>query len=379
MGVSARSAVLMVVATILWGGHYVIAGDATREMSPFSLTFVRWAVAAVPLLLIAQLVERPDWRCALREWPRLLLLSALGMLAYNLLLYAALETTTPIGASLVNAANPALMALLAAWIVRERLRPRGLVGIVVSLLGVLVVVSHGSFSGLLGGVSVGQLLMIGAIVVWSLYSIWGRSSNVPPITSTALQAALAVVVMAPAAPFAGVQLPVTPSGAWALAYVALVPSIGSYVLWNIALRTTPPGVASIFLNLITVSAVVIGALGGMRVTLSDLVGGVVIIVGVLLTSRPADARTDARAPRPHPRSARRARRASFERLDVPVPEATASAALLDAVHRDEPVEGDLLGITARVEEPGELEDRPEAADALAVEGDVVDRRMGRHP
>lgn len=295
MRITAGSAALMVAATVMWGGHYVLAGVAVAELSPFSLTLLRWSVAAVPLLLIAQLVERPDWRRALRAWPRLLLLSALGMLAYNLLLYVALETTTPIGASLVNAANPALMALLAALLAREALRPRGVLGILISLAGVLLVLSGGSLEALLAlDVSTGQLLMLGAILVWSLYSIWGRVPDVPPITSTALQAVIAAAVLLPFAPAAGLDLPDTSGGWWTLAYIALVPSVGSYVLWNIALRSTPAGIAAIFLNLITVSAVLIATIAGAPLEASDLLGGIVIITGVVLTSWPGRGRQDAR-------------------------------------------------------------------------------------
>lgn len=290
MRITPTSALLMVAATVMWGGHYVLAGTAIAEISPFSLTLMRWAAAAVPLLVIAQLVEKPDWRRVRAQWPRLLLLASLGMLAYNLLLYVALEDTTPIGASLVNAANPAVMAVLAAILLREALRPRGVAGIVVSLVGVLVVISGGSIEALLGfDVSSGQLLMLGAIVVWSLYSIWGRVPGVPPITSTAVQAVIATAVLAPFAPFAGIELPTTDAGWGALIYIALVPSVGSYVLWNIALRSTPAGIAAIFLNLITVSAVVIATLGGAVMSAADLIGGVVVIAGVVITSWPARA------------------------------------------------------------------------------------------
>lgn len=289
---SPRSSLLMVSATILWGGHYVLAGVAIAEVSPFELTLVRWLIAAGPLVLIAQLVERPDWRAALRELPRLVLLAALGMIAYNLLLYMALEHTTAIGAALVNAANPATMTLLAALLARERLHLRVLIGIAVCFFGILLVVSGGSIDTLLSlDFNGGQILMLGAIIVWSLYSIIGRTQKVPPITSTAAQAVIVVLAMAPFAPFAQMQVPTDTSAMWAILYIGVAPSIGSYVLWNIALRTTPSGTASIFLNLITVSAIAIGAAMGLEVTWIDVAGAVIIAGGVAVASMPRSHRT----------------------------------------------------------------------------------------
>lgn len=287
-----RPAVFMVGAALFWAGNYVVGAVAVRSMSPFDLTFLRWVIAAVPLLVIAQLIEKPRWGAVIRAWPLLVLLGVLGMLGYNLLLYEALNFTSPAGAALINAANPATMALLAVLLTRERLSGRAVAGIVVSFAGVLLILSGGDPRTLLAlDVNVGQALMIGAIIVFSLYSIWGRLlRSVPPITATAAQAVMVLLVMSPFAIANGVQVPTEPEPLLALLYIGIFPSVGAYVLWNLALRDTAPSVAGIFLNLVTVFTVLLGLLLGDAVPLVDLVGGAIVIVGVVLTSR-AGART----------------------------------------------------------------------------------------
>jgi drug/metabolite transporter (DMT)-like permease len=286
VGVRLKPALFMVGAALFWAGNYVVGAVAVRTMSAFDLTYLRWAIAVIPLLLIAQLVERPDWRAVVKAWPLLLLLGGLGMLAYNLLLYAALNFTTAAGASLVNAANPATMALLAVLLTRERLRGRAVVGIALSCAGVLLILSGGDPGALRAlDVNVGQALMVGAVVVFSLYSIWGKLlRNVPPITATAAQAVLVLVVMSPVALANGVTVPTDPEPLLALVYIGLFPSVGAYVLWNLALRDTAPSVAGIYLNLVTVFTVLLGLLLGEAVPLVDLLGGAIVIVGVLVTS-----------------------------------------------------------------------------------------------
>ncbi len=275
----------MVVATAVWGGHYVVAAIAVDGMTPLALTWWRWVIAVVPLVVCAQLIERPDWRAALRELPRIALLAGFGMVAYSLFLYGALERTSATGASLINAANPALIALLAALLLRERLRAAGAAGIALSLVGVLVVISQGSPGALLGAeVNVGQLLMVGAIACWSFYTVLGRTVTVPPITSTALQAAVAVVVLAPFAGTAHVAFPHDGRTLAALLFVGLLPSVASYVLWNGALRHVPAGTAGIYLNLITVFTILIGLTIGERMTGWDVTGGLVVVAGVVLTT-----------------------------------------------------------------------------------------------
>ena len=93
-----KASLYLVLATLFWSGNFVVGQAACASMTPLELTFWRWALVAVPLLLLAQCVERPDWRAVLRRWPTLLLLSALGMSGYTLLLYGALAHTSALNA-----------------------------------------------------------------------------------------------------------------------------------------------------------------------------------------------------------------------------------------------------------------------------------------
>jgi drug/metabolite transporter (DMT)-like permease len=276
--------VALVGATLFWAGNYVLGAVAVREMSPVSLTALRWALAAVPLLVIAQVVERPDWRAVLRTWPRQLVLSLLGMVGYALFVYTALQHTSSVNASLVNALNPALIALLGAAVVRRAPSPRAVLGMVVGLVGVLVVITGGRLTGLTSlELNVGDLLMLGAIVVWSVYTIGGRSlAGVPPIASTAVQATIAALVMAPFAAAGQVRWPSGRDATVALLVIAVLPSVGSYLLWNLALRRVPPAEAGSYLNLITVFTVLISAVTGYALGAAQVVGGVLVLGGVLL-------------------------------------------------------------------------------------------------
>ena len=274
----------LVGATLFWAGNYVLGAVAVREMSPVALTALRWAIAAVPLLVIAQVVERPDWRAVLRTWPRQLVLSLLGMVGYALFVYTALQHTSSVNASLVNALNPALIALLGAAVVRRAPSRRAALGMVVGLVGVLVVITGGRPTGLTSlELNVGDLLMVGAIVVWSVYTIGGRSlAGVPPIASTAVQASIAALVMAPFAAAGQVHWPSSRDATVALLVIAVLPSVGSYLLWNLALRRVPPAEAGSYLNLITVFTVLISALTGYALGAAQVVGGVLVLGGVLL-------------------------------------------------------------------------------------------------
>jgi drug/metabolite transporter (DMT)-like permease len=279
-----KASLYLVAATLFWSGNYVVGEAAVASMTPLELTFWRWALAAVPLLLLAQFVEKPDWRAVLRRWPALLLLSALGMSGYTLLLYGALGYTSAMNASLITAANPALIVVMAIVLLGEKTTRLGWVGIGLGLLGVLLVLTRGELLRVFSlSINTGELLMIGAIIVWGFYTIIARRLNVPAIAATAVQVAMATVSLAPFALALGAQFPDTPSEGWSLAYIAVFPSLGAYLLWNLALKSTPPGTAGNYLNLMVVFTAIITVALGTPLTLVQVFGGLMVIAGVLLT------------------------------------------------------------------------------------------------
>jgi drug/metabolite transporter (DMT)-like permease len=295
-----KAVVALVLATLMWAGNYVVGGIAVQSMTPVELTWFRWLLAALPLLVLAHVLERPRWRAVLAEWPRLLLLAILGVAAYTLLLYSALQFTTPLSASLINAANPAVMAVLSAILLRERIGWRGTLGLLLGLVGVLLVITDGDASALFStGLNPGDVLMVGAIVVWSLYTILGRGLSAPPVTATAVQAVMTVVLLAPVALVTGAHWPDRGDTLAALLFIAVFPSIGAYALWNLALTRVTPGRAGLFLNLITVFTVIISVAMGSRLAGTDVLGGLLVFAGVALSSlrrRPAVARVEDGAP-----------------------------------------------------------------------------------
>ena len=279
-----RAAVYLILANLFWAGNFVVGQAAMQTMAPLQLTFWRWTLAAVPLLLLAQAIDRPDWKAVLRNWPVLLLLSALGMSGYTLLLYSALEHTSALNASLVTAANPALIMVLAVVLLKDRPRPVSWVGIALGLAGVLLVLTGGDLQRLVTfSFNTGELLIVAAITVWGFYTIIARRLALPAITSTAVQVALAAVVLAPVAAATGTGLPSTPAEGWSLAFIALFPSLGSYLLWNLALKKTTAANAGNYLNLIAVFTAVITVLLGQPITLAQVLGGGLVMTGVLLT------------------------------------------------------------------------------------------------
>jgi len=286
-----KASLYLVLATLFWSGNFVVGQAAVASMTPMDLTFWRWTLAALPLLALAHFVEKPDWGAVLRRWPVLLLLSVLGMSGYTLLLYGALGYTSAMNASLITAANPALIVVMAIVLLGEKTTRLGWLGIGLGLLGVLLVLTRGELQRVFSlSINTGELMMIGAIVVWGSYTIIARRLDIPAIAATAVQVVIATVTLAPFALALHVRFPETPAEGWSLAYIAVFPSLGAYLFWNLALKTTPPGTAGNYLNLMVVFTAIITVALGTPLTLVQVVGGLMVVAGVLLTGLKGQAR-----------------------------------------------------------------------------------------
>jgi len=286
-----KASLYLVLATLFWSGNFVVGQAAVASMSPMDLTFWRWTLAALPLLALAHFVEKPDWGAVLRRWPVLLLLSVLGMSGYTLLLYGALGYTSAMNASLITAANPALIVVMAIVLLGEKTTRLGWLGNGLGLLGVLLVLTRGELQRVFSlSINTGELMMIGAIVVWGSYTIIARRLDIPAIAATAVQVVIATVTLAPFALALHVRFPETLAEGWSLAYIAVFPSLGAYLFWNLALKTTPPGTAGNYLNLMVVFTAIITVALGTPLTLVQVVGGLMVVAGVLLTGLKGQAR-----------------------------------------------------------------------------------------
>ena len=270
--------------------NFVVGDRVIAEFTPLELTFLRW-LGAFPILLVITLwIERErldKWRLARQEWWIHVIQAVLGMVGYTLLLYAALDTTSPVNASVISAINPAVIALAAVVVLGERIRRGGVLGIAISFVGVVVVVLFGGSNGIANvSIAVGDLLMLGAILAWTAYVIISRRIKTPPITATTVQVGISALMLAPVMAIVGIQATPSAEGWWGLAIIIVFPSALAYLLWNVAVTQLGPSRTGVFLNLLPVFTAIIAVTLGDALTVWQVIGGVIVLAGVYLTTRP---------------------------------------------------------------------------------------------
>jgi drug/metabolite transporter (DMT)-like permease len=283
-----RERIFLILATLFWAGNYVFGKYVVVEMSPLWITFARWFLSLAFLIPISYWIERPNYREIFkRSWLPLSVMGILGIIGYNLLLYGALEYTSPLNASLVNALNPAMMVVFSYFILKERMTFINVIGFAISLVGVLLILTDGHLELVFQtSYNLGDLMMMGANLVWVFYSIIGKRLAVPPITATACSALLSVFFLLPFLflyPFDITQL--SARGITGIIYMWLFPSVCSFIFWNMSVKKVGPSHAGVYLNLITVFTAIITIILGEKIAASQAIGGVLVLFGVYFATK----------------------------------------------------------------------------------------------
>jgi len=288
---------LVTTSAFFWGTNFVLAGPVLADLSPLWAAALRFLLAAVLMVAIARRQQDDLLALGRRHWPAHLLLALLGIVGFNLFFFHAMQTTSADNGALVMATNPLLTTLLAALLLGEHATARHLAALPVALTGVAVVISHGQLERLSQfQVARGDLLMLGANLVWALYNVATRRlmPKESPVGHTALimsigALAMTGIALAGDAPFALPGL----HASLALAIMAVGGTVMAYLFWGMGIQRLGAGRAALFLNLVPVFAMLVSGALGTPPTIAQVTGGLIVLAGVTLAMWPSPRRAAA--------------------------------------------------------------------------------------
>jgi len=290
------TATLLTLPPLLWAGNAVVGRVVAPLVPPITLNFLRWALAFVFLLPFAWRLLRADSPI----WPRMRRYAVLGLLGvgcYNALQYLAVKTSTPINVTLVGSSMPVFMLGLGAAFFGQRITRRQVVGALLSIAGVVVVLSQGNLEHLAQVRFVpGDLYMLVATAAWALYSWLLTQPKDPPEVRSDwagfLMAQLVPGVLWSGLFAAGETAAGTQAIVWgapllaALLYVAIGPALLAYRCWGLGVQRVGPNIAGFFSNLTPLFAAIFSAafLGETPRPFHAL-AFLLIVGGIVVTSR----------------------------------------------------------------------------------------------
>lgn len=270
-------------APMLWAGNFVVGRLENTSTDPLTLNFLRWALVSL-LLCPVLAARRQEVLGALRAFPgRVLVLSALGILGFNTLLYAGLAHSGAGEAGVLFGLVPLMIVGVAGLWGGSAAAVRVAFGAALALGGVAFIVLTPS-SGTQERSLWGPALVLAAGLVWALYTVALKRLplGIPAMPTLALTSVVGTGMMVPLLPWMDVPGALAQPGlALSVGYLAVGASILAFCLWQRGVQAVGASRAGVFLHLIPAFGVVLGALFlGEAVTPETLTGLGLILLGV---------------------------------------------------------------------------------------------------
>ncbi len=284
---------LAITATLLWSGNFIIARKVSNSISPISLAFFRWTCASLVLFPFAYKQVIAEWSHLKANWKILTWLALTGIALFNTFVYVAGHNTSAINMALIGTtSSPIFATAMAVLFLKERLGFYRIIGMIICILGIVLLISKGSWEVLLSfKFSSGDAWILAGAFAFAVYNILVRKK---PVTISALSFLLVIFVLGALMLFPFfileqyiVKAPTnwSPTLFGSILYLGIGTSVLAFWCWNLAISKLGAGRTVLFGNLIpifsTLEAILIL---GETVTPIHFYSGILVISGLVIAN-----------------------------------------------------------------------------------------------
>ena len=284
--------VKLLLTAIFWGGTFVAGRSLAQNVGPFSAAFFRFAIASVFLVCLTWKIEGKLPVLKRNQILPVLLLGMTGVFCYNLFFFKGLKLIEAGRAAIIIANNPIFIALFAAIFFKEKLNAVKTTGIMISVSGAIVAISGGNLGEVLqGNLGWGEFYIFLCVASWVVFSLLGKAvmSGLSPLASVTYSSIAGTILLLLPAFREGLTncIYYSMSDWWNIFYLGFFGTVLGFVWFYEGINQIGPTKAGLFINFVPISAILLAYLIlGEPLTISLLIGTLLVTTGVYLTNRP---------------------------------------------------------------------------------------------
>tara|TARA_B100000575_G_scaffold291447_1_gene297387 strand:- start:1610 stop:2503 length:894 start_codon:yes stop_codon:yes gene_type:complete len=290
---STKAYLMLVCATLFWAGNFMVGKFAFfSNIPPMTLVFLRWSLVWLILLPFTFKDLKVHKKIIFDNLPLLFFLALTSVGLFNSFTYLALVYTQVINASLFNTAIPAIIILLCFLFKIEKTNKFQIWGLILAVLGILSIITKLNTNILLSlNFNKGDLIMIGGVISWGLYSAFLKKKKfeLPLLTLVHVLCTFGLIFILPQFLYElsqGQFIKFDINLGYTLLFLALFPSIGSYYCWAGAVSIIGANRAGIFLSLIPLFSTIMAIMiFDEKFQFFHLIGAILIILGLFLSNK----------------------------------------------------------------------------------------------
>ncbi|KKN33719.1 hypothetical protein LCGC14_0800940 [marine sediment metagenome] len=277
---------LLLAATLSWGGMFPIAKPALAVIDPYYLTLIRYLLAAIIFFIVLSIVEGKLSLGFEGKFLTLLLLSTLGFSGFNLLAFNGLMHSKPEHGAVIIAMMPMITVLL-NWLIHSQ-RPASftMFTILTAFFGVFLVVTTGDpVNAFSGGKLLWDFLFLAGAFCWVAYTM-GASAfpNWSSLRYTSLSSILGalslsiITLFLTAIDYISVpSIDLLVSLHWTIFYLVVMGALVAVLSWNIGIKLLGAVNGVLFINFVPITAFAIGIIQGKEFNAAELTGAACVI------------------------------------------------------------------------------------------------------
>lgn len=286
----AKYYILLLLSVLIWGANPAFGKHLVESMSPLLITTLRFL--CISIILYAYLIitkQYQELKLNRKNFIMLSLLGFSGVTIHNGFLFAGLEHTTATNTALIESIGPTVTSILAFIFLGERLSKFGILGILISCFGAILIICRGSLNVLLTlNFNIGDILIVICEIAWSAYAIIGcKVDHKYSIVSITAHSSLIGCILCLPIGLATNSLSFYHAPDFehicSFLYLVFFSGVFAFISWNLAVSKVGASKAGAFIYIIPI----VGALIGIyildeKVHPAQLIGGVIVILGVVI-------------------------------------------------------------------------------------------------
>ena len=283
---------LAVLAALIWSGNFIIARGEATKIPPISLAFYRWFTASIIIAPIAFQKFKSEITVVKKSLHHLFWTALFGVTLFNTFVYIAGHYSPAINLALIGTtSSPVMSIILARIFLKEHITPLRITGLVLCIIGILLLLSKGSWETLQHfRFTPGDWWILAAALAFAIYNIFVRtkSAGISAVNFSFVTFILGTLIIFP---FYIWELTTSAFVQWdlnlvlSILYLAIGASVISFLCWNAAIARLGAGRASLFGNLIpifsTIEAVLIL---NEKISSIQIISGFLVIGGLVLAN-----------------------------------------------------------------------------------------------
>jgi len=281
----------LLLVSIFWGSSFIAGKILAEKLPPFTSSFLRFLVASIFLVLFSFNLFGKLPKINLHQMIAIIFLAVTGIVGYNFFFFSGMKLIAASRASIIVALNPSFIAILSTLIFKEKFNKFKFIGIILSLIGALTVISKGNFRTIFqGNIGRGELLILGCVICWSFFTLAGKIAMKdlnPIIVITYACLVGTIILIIPAILEAKLQNFMQYNfKEWeSILVLGFFGTALGFVWFYEGVDKIGPSQAGVFINFIPVFATIFAILIlGEKLVASLIIGAVFIISGVYLTN-----------------------------------------------------------------------------------------------